>query len=145
MNEFDGAVPMGAVAEMAHEYFAHVGHVFTKPGRVVTKFGRGSIQPCPHHVEKVGKVVGSIGALAADIPGAWLWIEFDGGYARAVLAPVAHFLQQKLHFLNAVEGSAIFFMVKFEWLKKPKYSDAALVVDNVAHFGGKGKKGELGL
>jgi len=130
---------------MAHEYFAHVGHVFSKPGSVITEFGWGSVQPCPHHVEKVGKIVGSIGALSAYISGTWLGIEFDGGNARAVLAPVAHFLQQKLHFLDAVESGAILFMVKIEWLKKPKYSDAALVVDNVAHFGGKGKKGELGL
>jgi hypothetical protein len=59
------------------------------------------------------------------------------------LPSIAHFLQQKLHFLYAIEGCTVFFVVKFEWLKKPKYGDAAFMMDNVAHCGAKVKKGRL--
>ena len=96
VHQFDTAVAVGAVAQVTHQHFPRIRHVFFEPGEVFALFGGGLVEARPYHVKQIAEVVGGVASFSADVTATGFRVEFDGGQARAILPAIAHLLHQTL-------------------------------------------------
>jgi hypothetical protein len=62
-------------------------------------------------LENLLKILWAIASFPADIPGAGGRVQFYRHDACSILATVAHFLEEQLECIDAMQGSSVLFLV----------------------------------